>query len=115
MSRVWQLMGLAGVAVLGLLVGVLVPDFPDSLILVLYLVAFFAILLAYSKWKDLHRDQRESRMQDRQAEFHRLYARYREASRTAYREYLDSTAPITGEEFQFPSYAEWREDRAETN
>ncbi|AZS09243.1 hypothetical protein SEA_OURGIRLNESSIE_36 [Arthrobacter phage OurGirlNessie] len=114
MTRVWQLMGLAGVAVAGLLVGVLVPDFPDSLILVLYLVAFFAILLSYSKWKDLRREREQSQLSS-EAEFHRLYTRYTVARQRHYRDYLDSTNAYTAEEFTFPSFAEWREDRAETD
>ncbi|AZF98293.1 hypothetical protein SEA_NANCIA_37 [Arthrobacter phage Nancia] len=115
MTRVWQLMGLAGVAVLGLLVGVLVPNFPDSLILVLYLVAFFAILLSYSKWKDLQREREQSQISS-EAEFHRLYTRYTVARQRAYTDYLDSTSAYTGQGFEFPNFAEWREEgRAETN
>ncbi|ALY09819.1 hypothetical protein FDH61_gp37 [Arthrobacter phage Preamble] len=113
--RVFQLMGLAGVAVAGLLVGVLVPNFPDSLILVLYLVAFFAILLAYSRWKDLRRE-REQQESTSEAEFHRLYTRYTVARQRAYTDYLDSTDAYTGQEFEFPSFAEWREEgRAQIN
>ncbi|ALY08574.1 hypothetical protein BENNIE_37 [Arthrobacter phage Bennie] len=114
MTRVWQLMGLAVVAVAGLLVGVLVPSIPDSLILVLYLVAFFAILMAYSKWKDLQREREQSQMSS-EAEFHRLYTRYTVARQRAYIEFLDSTDGHAGERFHFPNFAEWREDRAETN
>ncbi|QPO16970.1 membrane protein [Arthrobacter phage Kittykat] len=112
MTRVWQLMGLAGVAVAGLMVGVLVPD---SLILVLYLVAFFAILMAYSRWKDLRRE-REQQESTSEAEFHRLYTRYTVARQRAYTDYLDSTNAYTGQEFEFPSFAEWREEgRAQIN
>ncbi|ASR83420.1 hypothetical protein SEA_CHRISTIAN_37 [Arthrobacter phage Christian] len=115
MKRVWQLMGLAGVAVLGLLVGVLVPDFPDSLILVLYLVIFFAILLSYSKWKDLRREREQSQISS-EAEFHRLYTRYTVARQRAYNDYLDSTDAYHAHgPFTFPNFAEWREDRAETD
>ncbi|AZF98438.1 hypothetical protein SEA_BIGMACK_37 [Arthrobacter phage BigMack] len=115
MTRVWQLMGLAIVAVAGLLVGVVVPSIPDSLILVLYLVAFFAILLAYSKWKDLQREWEQSQISS-EAEFHRLYTRYTVARQRAYNDYLDSTDAYHAQGFEFPSFAEWREEgRAETN
>lgn len=120
MTRVWQLTGLAGVAVLGLLIGVLVPDFPDSIILVLYLVAFFALLLAYSKWKDYNRERNQSQLNSSEAEFNRSYARYQESRRAAYRKYLQEQGwpGQTFEEsygiFIYPSYAEWKDDHGAT-
>ncbi|QDH48942.1 hypothetical protein KDI96_gp37 [Arthrobacter phage Gisselle] len=115
MTRVWQLMGLAGGAVAGLLVGVLVPNFPDSLILVLYLVAFFAILMAYSRWKDAKAAERKDRENESEAEFHRLYTRYTVERQLAYGHYRDERMYTHGE-FTFPSFAEWREEgRAQIN
>ncbi|ATW58752.1 hypothetical protein KDJ07_gp38 [Arthrobacter phage Urla] len=113
MRRVWQLLGIAAVMVVGLAVGVAIPGIPDSIVFLLWAVCLILAFLAWGKYQEQLREERENRMKESQAEFHRLYVRYREARTRRLRDHLKHASP--DEEFRFPNFAEWREDRAETD
>ncbi|QDH48226.1 hypothetical protein SEA_MAMAPEARL_38 [Arthrobacter phage MamaPearl] len=121
MKRIWQLFGISTALVLGLAVGVAIPGIPDSIVFLLWAVCLILVFLSWGRYQEQLREERENRMKESQAEFHRLYVRYREARKAALREYLGANAGLSPFEFEtmkgfkFPNFAEWREDRAETD
>ncbi|ALY09443.1 hypothetical protein FDH59_gp40 [Arthrobacter phage Joann] len=89
---------------------------PDSILLAFALLCFFAALFFWGRWREEVQLRQQTQIrEDRQAEFTRLYKRYRVARQLAYREFLDAGETIVGQSFKFPSFAEWVEDRGEDN
>lgn len=86
----------------------------DWLWFLLWLLTFGVAMFYWRKWRDGEQARDDLQTESERA-FHRLYQRYLVARQRAYTDYLDSTDAHTGQEFKFPTFAEWTEDRAETD
>ncbi|WKW85597.1 hypothetical protein SEA_LAKSHMI_40 [Arthrobacter phage Lakshmi] len=90
-------------------------DLPDSILLAFALIFFFAALFLWGRWREevTERERAEALVGAEEQALRRLYRRFLVAREIAFADY--NQRAIWSQEFTFPTFAEWIEDRGEDN